>query len=250
MPADVAHWFPSPEEVLQRSVDDLRTVGLSRRKAEYIRAVAQWFTAPGAGDSSAVPLIEDKATTSDFDRRYYRDQPCKSTVAASTPKRRRLLRSASSAATVSAAGISPDSIRDCDKRRSLIPHAGCTGADNIGQSNCSGSEASTAVLTTPRTSPAYFARRTDEEILAELTKIRGVGSWTVSMFLIFGLKRLDVLPVGDLGVRKGFKVIFNLDGLPDPATMERLAQPYRPYRSILCYYMWKLGANAPDVASD
>jgi DNA-3-methyladenine glycosylase II len=89
-------------------------------------------------------------------------------------------------------------------------------------------------------------RRADEaQVRAALLPVRGVGPWTIDMFLIFGLVRPDVLPVGDLGVKKGMQRHFRLRGLPDPGRMERLAAPWRPYRSIGAWYMWRVVEDAP-----
>lgn len=79
----------------------------------------------------------------------------------------------------------------------------------------------------------------DEEVITQLTQVKGVGRWTAQMFLMFHLGRLDVLPVGDLGVRAGFRDLYGLGELPDAATMERLAAPWQPYRSIGCWYLWR-----------
>ena len=79
----------------------------------------------------------------------------------------------------------------------------------------------------------------DEEVVGELTQVKGVGVWTAQMFLIFHLGRLDVLPVGDLGVRNGFRDAYGLDDLPNNETMERIAEPWKPYRSIGAWYLWR-----------
>jgi DNA-3-methyladenine glycosylase II len=72
-----------------------------------------------------------------------------------------------------------------------------------------------------------------------LTQVKGIGRWTAEMFLIFCLGRPDVLPVGDLGVRKAIQKIYSLEGLPLPPTMLAIAQPWKPYRSIATWYLWK-----------
>ena len=84
----------------------------------------------------------------------------------------------------------------------------------------------------------------DEEVVGELTQVKGVGVWTAQMFLIFHLGRLDVLPVGDLGVRNGFRGAYGLDDLPDNETMERIAAPWKPYRSIGAWYLWRFKDTA------
>ena len=85
-----------------------------------------------------------------------------------------------------------------------------------------------------------LARRTEDAVLIErLTAVRGVGRWTVEMLLMFRLGRPDVLPVGDLGVRKGYARIFRTRGLPEPEAMRRRAERWRPYRSVASWYLWR-----------
>ena len=79
----------------------------------------------------------------------------------------------------------------------------------------------------------------DEEILARLLTVRGVGPWTVEMLLMFRLGRPDVLPTTDLGVRKGFMLTYGLAEMPSPAEMNAQAERWRPYRSIASWYMWR-----------
>ena len=88
--------------------------------------------------------------------------------------------------------------------------------------------------------PARLPRATDQEVAAMLLPVRGIGPWSVDMFLMFALARPDVLPVGDLGVRKGMQRHFRLRTLPEPARMIALAAPWRPFRSIGAWYMWRL----------
>ena len=90
-----------------------------------------------------------------------------------------------------------------------------------------------------------FARMTDERLLEELTRVKGVGTWSLHMFLIFGLNRPDVLPTGDLGIRKGMQLFFKLRDLPKPDDMARLAEPWRPFRSIGAWYMWRATEALP-----
>jgi len=82
-------------------------------------------------------------------------------------------------------------------------------------------------------------RMEDEEIIARLTAVRGIGRWTVEMLLIFKLGRPDVLPLGDLGVRKGFAQTFGKRKLPEPAAMSRRGERWRPYRSVASWYLWR-----------
>jgi len=79
----------------------------------------------------------------------------------------------------------------------------------------------------------------DDEVIAALTKVRGIGVWTAQMFLMFALARHDVLPTGDLGIRKAMQISYNLPELPNPAQMEQLARPWRPYCSVACWYLWR-----------
>lgn len=91
--------------------------------------------------------------------------------------------------------------------------------------------------------PRRFGRMDEDALRQALTRVRGIGPWSVDMFLIFGLLRPDVLPVGDLGVRKGMQLYFGLPGLPAPAEMHALAAPWQPYRSVASWYMWRLVEN-------
>jgi DNA-3-methyladenine glycosylase II len=88
--------------------------------------------------------------------------------------------------------------------------------------------------------PARLPAATDEEVAAMLLPVRGIGPWSVDMFLMFALARLDVLPVGDLGIRKGMQRHFGLRKLPEAARMMKLAAPWRPYRTVAAWYMWRL----------
>jgi DNA-3-methyladenine glycosylase II len=87
---------------------------------------------------------------------------------------------------------------------------------------------------------ARLPKATDDEISAMLLPVRGIGPWSVHMFLMFALARPDVLPVGDLGIRKGMQRHFGLRKLPEPDRMTKLAAPWRPYRSVAAWYMWRL----------
>jgi DNA-3-methyladenine glycosylase II len=88
--------------------------------------------------------------------------------------------------------------------------------------------------------PARLPAATDAEVAAMLLPVRGIGPWSVDMFLMFALARLDVLPVGDLGIRKGMQRHFGLRKLPEADRMMKLAAPWRPYRSVAAWYMWRL----------
>jgi DNA-3-methyladenine glycosylase II len=85
----------------------------------------------------------------------------------------------------------------------------------------------------------------DEEVVAELVAVKGIGLWTAQMFLMFQLERPDVLPVGDLGIRRAIERAYALTELPDAATMERIAEPWRPQRTLACRYLWRSLQNEP-----
>jgi DNA-3-methyladenine glycosylase II len=86
---------------------------------------------------------------------------------------------------------------------------------------------------------ARLKRMGDEEIVERLTRVRGIGRWTVEMLLMFRLGRPDVLPVGDFAVRKGFMVAYGLGEMPKPKEIELHAEAWRPYRSVASWYMWR-----------
>lgn len=138
--------FPSPEQILTRSIDELRSVGLSRPKAAYIQDLAQ-------------KILDGTVTFDTLD-------------------------------TLS-----------------------------------------------------------NEEIIAELTKVKGIGEWTVHMFLIFCMGRLDVLPTGDLGIRNGVQKLYGLDHVPLPNEVTEIAEArkWAPYESVASWYVWQSLNNAPSL---
>ena len=84
-----------------------------------------------------------------------------------------------------------------------------------------------------------WAGSADDEIVRELTLVRGIGRWTAEMFLMFQLGRLDVWPVDDFGVRKGYGRIYALPEAPKPRALDALGEPFRPYRSVAAWYCWR-----------
>lgn len=85
----------------------------------------------------------------------------------------------------------------------------------------------------------------DAEVIRALTQRKGIGPWTAHMYLIFALRRPDVLPTGDLGIRVALRRAYSLEELPSPGVMEQLAAPWRPYRTVACWYLWRsLGDGA------
>jgi DNA-3-methyladenine glycosylase II len=87
----------------------------------------------------------------------------------------------------------------------------------------------------------------DAEVVEHLTRVKGIGVWTAHMFLIFALRRPDVLPTGDLGVRAGMKKIYGLAELPKPDEMERIASAWKPYCSIASWYLWRSVDGAGEM---
>ncbi|TMK75120.1 MAG: DNA-3-methyladenine glycosylase 2 family protein [Actinobacteria bacterium] len=92
---------------------------------------------------------------------------------------------------------------------------------------------------------ARLADLADEDIVAELIEIKGVGPWTAEMFLMFHLGRPDVVSTGDLGIRRAVQIEYGLDDLPGPTDLERIAEPWRPHRTLGCLYLWRSLDNAP-----
>ena len=86
--------------------------------------------------------------------------------------------------------------------------------------------------------PAGLRREPDEEVIARLSTVRGIGVWTAQMFLLFQLRRLDVWPTGDLGVRRGFGLAWKVP-MPTPKQLEPLGDPFAPYRSVAAWYCWR-----------
>jgi DNA-3-methyladenine glycosylase II len=85
----------------------------------------------------------------------------------------------------------------------------------------------------------------DEDVIAALLEVKGIGRWTAEMFLMFHLARPDVISMGDLGIRRAIQIAYGLEELPDPTQMERIAEPWRPHRTLACLYLWRSLDNAP-----
>jgi 3-methyladenine DNA glycosylase/8-oxoguanine DNA glycosylase len=95
---------------------------------------------------------------------------------------------------------------------------------------------------------AALARMSDEEIIVRLTTVRGIGRWTVEMMLLFDLGRLDVWPVDDYGVRKGYAKTFRKKELPKPKELHVIGEKWRPYRSVAAWYFWRALDNDEKTA--
>ncbi len=98
--------------------------------------------------------------------------------------------------------------------------------------------------------PRRLARLSDDDVIARLTTVRGIGPWSAHMFLMFQLRRLDVWPVGDFGVRSGYGLAWKVT-MPSARELEPLGEPFRPYRTVLAWYCWRaaeLYAGAAESA--
>ena len=93
-----------------------------------------------------------------------------------------------------------------------------------------------------------LARESDDEIVARLSTVRGIGKWSAEIFLIFQLRRLDVWPTGDLGVRKGYGLAWQIP-TPTPKQLDLLGEPYRPYRTVVAWYSWRAAQLYAGTAS-
>jgi DNA-3-methyladenine glycosylase II len=85
----------------------------------------------------------------------------------------------------------------------------------------------------------------DEDVCAELVEVKGIGRWSAEMFLIFHLGRHDVISAGDLGIRRAIQVEYGMDDLPGPEDIDRIAEPWRPHRTLAGLYLWRSLANTP-----
>jgi len=84
-----------------------------------------------------------------------------------------------------------------------------------------------------------ISTQSDEQVIEVLTDVKGIGRWTAEMFLIFSLGRLNILPVGDLGLKKGIQSMYSLKELPEKEQIEQLAESWKPYRTVATWYLWK-----------
>jgi DNA-3-methyladenine glycosylase II len=102
-------------------------------------------------------------------------------------------------------------------------------------------------ISTKRLDLSLLPTMTDEEIITELIKVKGIGRWTAEMFLIFGLGRQDVMPLQDLAVRKAIQKLYNLSHLPDSKYILKISSSWKPYRSIATWYLWKSLTNFDNI---
>ncbi|GEC03237.1 hypothetical protein SSP24_08920 [Streptomyces spinoverrucosus] len=87
----------------------------------------------------------------------------------------------------------------------------------------------------------------DDEVVAQLVAVRGIGTWTADIFLMFHLHRPDVLPAGDIGLRHAVAKAYELPELPGPVELEKIAEPWRPHRTLACMYLWRMAETTPQV---
>ncbi|MCA1837775.1 MAG: DNA-3-methyladenine glycosylase 2 family protein [Actinobacteria bacterium] len=128
-------------------------------------------------------------------------------------------------------GLSPEAVLAMPERR--LRTAGLSGAK-------AASVRDLAAKSLDGTVPLRgFARLPDDEVVQRLSTVRGIGRWTAEMFLMFQLGRLDVWPVGDYGVRNGYRIAYGLSSMPSAKELEPKGEPYRPYRSIAAWYCWQ-----------
>lgn len=92
--------------------------------------------------------------------------------------------------------------------------------------------------------PLQFPKMTNDEIIEHVVRVKGVGVWTAHMFLMTTLKRPDILPTGDLGIQKGFQVVYKLRSLPTHKKMEQLAKPWRAHATAAAWYLWRAADEA------
>ena len=90
-----------------------------------------------------------------------------------------------------------------------------------------------------------LAELPDEEVIAELVAVKGIGEWTAHMYLMFTLNRPDVLPTGDQGIKNAVMTAYGLDAVPKPDAMTEIAEPWRPHRTRACLYLWRSLDNEP-----
>lgn len=84
-----------------------------------------------------------------------------------------------------------------------------------------------------------IGRLPDDEVIERLTEVKGIGRWTAQMFLMFALGRADILPHDDLGIRNAMRKLYGLEAMPSRDDMDRIAEPWRPYATVACWYCWR-----------
>jgi DNA-3-methyladenine glycosylase II len=141
-------------------------------------------------------------------------------------------------ALVGPAGLTPDAILALDEQR--LRSVGLSGAKARSLLDLAARSAD------GRLPVDDLPKMSDEEAMGRLVEVRGIGVWTAEMYLIFSLGRLDILPVGDLGLRDGVRQLYELDDLPGKARLTEIAEPWRPYRSVATWYVWRGRGAVPQ----
>jgi DNA-3-methyladenine glycosylase II len=91
-----------------------------------------------------------------------------------------------------------------------------------------------------------LAQMTEEDVIAHLTRVKGIGVWSAQMFLMFALRHPDIMPTADYGIRAAIKKSYRKRKLPTPAQMLKVSEPWRPYRSVACWYLWRSMESPAD----
>jgi DNA-3-methyladenine glycosylase II len=141
-------------------------------------------------------------------------------------------------AAVGAEGITPSSILALDEQR--LRSLGLSGGKARSLRDLA------ARVADGRLPIDELPTMSDEESRERLVAVVGIGPWTAEMYLIFSLGRMDVLPVGDLGLRDGVRQLYGLDDLPGKARLTEIAEPWRPYRSVATWYVWRSRGAVPQ----
>jgi DNA-3-methyladenine glycosylase II len=145
-------------------------------------------------------------------------------------------------AQTNGAGLTPEVI-------AKLPEATLRSAGLSGQKTAYLYDLSAHVLD-GRLELARLHKLPDEEVIAELIAVKGIGRWTAQMFLMFGLGRLDIFPVDDLGLRSAIRELYQLPDAADKAAFLRIAEPWRPYATIASWYTWRLSDLKTDPSMD
>jgi DNA-3-methyladenine glycosylase II len=128
-------------------------------------------------------------------------------------------------------------------RKQTLRKAGLSGAKVLAMKDLAAKTLSGVVPTRDQA-----AKMSDEELVERLISVRGIGAWTVEMFLIFNLGRPDVLPVHDLGVKKGWSITYGKKHMPKPKELLAFGEQWRPYRTVASWYMWRACERAGNAA--
>lgn len=121
-----------------------------------------------------------------------------------------------------------------------LPDAALRGAGLSGAKTAAIKDLAAKTLTGVVPSRQKLRYMSDDEIVEHLIQVRGIGRWTVEMLLIFDLGRADVMPATDLGIRKGFQIVYNKRKLPEPAAILKHSKRWQPYRSMASWYLWRI----------